>query len=73
MRDLDEAGAHVYVPRRDADYAVTVGLRMLTLRRLVMEDDGLYTPAPADLPVLRYYANAIEHLLPAPTADASFG
>jgi hypothetical protein len=46
---------------------------MLTLRRLVMEDNGLYTPAPADLPVLRYYASAIEHLLPAPTADASFG
>lgn len=72
MRKLGEAGAHVYVPRQDADYAIAVGLRMLTLRRLVVEADGLYAPAPADLPVLRYYANAIEHLLPTPSTNASF-
>jgi glycerol-3-phosphate O-acyltransferase len=73
MHNLIDAGAHVYVPRRDADYAVTVGLRMLILRRLVVEDDGLYTPVSEDLPVLRYYANAIEHLLPVPQPSASFG
>jgi glycerol-3-phosphate O-acyltransferase len=35
MEELERRGAHVYVPRGDQDYAITVGLRMLTLRRLV--------------------------------------
>ena len=60
---LDAAGAHVYIPRKDLDYAVTVGLRMLTLRRLVEEKDGLYAARQIELPVLRYYANSIAHLL----------
>ena len=34
MRRVEAAGAHVYVPRGDRDYAITVGLRMLTLREL---------------------------------------
>jgi hypothetical protein len=41
-----------------------VGLRMLTLRRLVEERDGLYAARPAELPLIRYYANSIAHLLP---------
>jgi glycerol-3-phosphate O-acyltransferase len=61
---LEAAGAHVYIPRKDLDYAVTVGLRMLTLRRLVEEKDGLYAVRVAELPVIRYYANSIAHLLP---------
>ena len=40
--ELRARGAHVYVPRRDFDYAINVGLRMLLLRRLVGERDGLY-------------------------------
>ncbi len=60
---LDAAGARVYVPRRDLDYALTVGLRMLTLRHLVDEEDGLYRARAAELPLLRYYANSIAHLL----------
>ncbi|MDQ2970850.1 MAG: 1-acyl-sn-glycerol-3-phosphate acyltransferase [Acidobacteriota bacterium] len=62
MRDLEARGAHVYVPRGDQDYAVDVGLRMLTLRRLVVEQDGLFTPAAAEMPLLEYYANSIAHL-----------
>ncbi len=62
---LRERGAHVYVPRKDFDYAVSVGLRMLTLRRLVGERDGLYYARTEELPLLRYYANSIAHLLPA--------
>ena len=62
MRDLEARGAHVYVPRGDQDYAVDVGLRMLTLRRLVVERDGLFTPAAAEMPLLEYYANSIAHL-----------
>jgi glycerol-3-phosphate O-acyltransferase len=62
MRELEAAGAHIYIPRRDQDYAVTVGLRMLTLRRLVREDDGLFMAVPDAGEVLAYYANAIAHL-----------
>ncbi len=56
-------GAHVYVPRKDFDYAVNVGLRMLLQRRLVVEREGLYYAQAAELPLLRYYANSIAHLL----------
>ena len=65
MDELSSAGAHIHVPRADQDYAVTVGLRMLTLRKLVSEEDGLYHPVPEELPMLRYYANSIRHLFPA--------
>ena len=71
LEQLDAAGAHTYLPRRDLDYALTVGLRMLLLRRLVNERDGLYTACRQELPVLRYYANSIAHLLPAGARIAS--
>jgi glycerol-3-phosphate O-acyltransferase len=60
-------GAHVYIPRDDADYSVSVGLRMLTLRRLVTEVDGRFSMDAQSERVLRYYANAITHLTTAPT------
>jgi len=63
IEKLEAAGAHVYIPRKDLDYAVTVGLRMLTLRRLVEEKDGLFVGRAPDLPLIRYYANSIAHLL----------
>lgn len=55
--------AHVYVPRRDLDYALTVGLRMLLQRRLVLEREGSFQARTEELPLLRYYANSIAHLL----------
>lgn len=63
ITDLEAAGAHVYIPRRDQDYAIVAGLRMLTLRHLVEEKDGLYTAKPEEMNVLRYYANSIAHLI----------
>jgi glycerol-3-phosphate O-acyltransferase len=60
---LETAGAHVYVPRRDRDYAITAGLRMMLLRHMVEQRDGLYAADPAELTLLRYYANSIAHLL----------
>jgi glycerol-3-phosphate O-acyltransferase len=74
LRSIDElsrVGAHVYVPRGDQDYAITVGLRMLTLRHLVREDQGMYTPVGEELPLLRYYANSIAHLFG--TRDSGLG
>ncbi|MEO8718709.1 MAG: 1-acyl-sn-glycerol-3-phosphate acyltransferase [Burkholderiales bacterium] len=63
VETLAARGAHIYVPRKDFDYAVRVGLRMLTLRRLVGEREGLYYARTEELPLLRYYANSIAHLL----------
>ena len=60
---LEAAGAHVYIPRGDLDYALSVGLRMLTLRRLVDEEEGLFRAREPELPLLAYYANSITHLL----------
>ena len=61
LRDWEARGAHIYVPRHDQDYAIGVGLRMLTLRRIVDEEDGLFRAVPENLPVLAYYANSVAH------------
>jgi glycerol-3-phosphate O-acyltransferase len=60
--ELEARGAHIYVPRQDQDYAIQVGLRMLTLRRLVDDADGMYRARAAELPLLTYYASSIAHL-----------
>jgi glycerol-3-phosphate O-acyltransferase len=60
---LEASGAHVYVPRSDLDYAISVGLRMLRLRHLVEERDGLFQANPAEAALLAYYANSIAHLV----------
>ncbi len=57
--ELESRGVTVYVPRADRDYAIEVGLRMLTLRRAVEERQGLYHAVEAELPLLAYYANSI--------------
>jgi len=61
LRDWEAHGAHIYIPRHDRDYAIGVGLRMLTLRHIVEERDGLFRPVPENLPVLAYYANSVAH------------
>jgi hypothetical protein len=65
------AGAHVYVPRRDQDYAIEAGLRMLVSRHLVVERDGLYTPRAEEALLLRYYANSIAHYAPGAVSAAA--
>jgi glycerol-3-phosphate O-acyltransferase len=69
MRELTQAGAHVYLPRQDQDYAIDAGLRMLTLRHLVDEVDGLFAARPGERKVLAYYAGSIAHLLKRPSAE----
>jgi glycerol-3-phosphate O-acyltransferase len=59
---LEAQGAYVHIPRADRDYAIAVGLRMLTLRHLVLEEDGSYRANPDETMLLEYYANAIAHL-----------
>jgi glycerol-3-phosphate O-acyltransferase len=59
---LEARGAHIYVPRGDLDYALAVGLRMLLLRSLVDEHDGLYQVRADERSLVQYYANSIAHL-----------
>jgi glycerol-3-phosphate O-acyltransferase len=71
MRRVEAGGAHVYVPRADRDYALTVGLRMLTLRDLVLEpEEGLFVANPDELTLLRYYAHSIDHIVASLGAEA---
>ncbi len=61
---LEKESAHVHIPRSDRDYAVSAGLRMLTLRHLVvMNDEWLYRANPDEKLLLSYYANSIAHLM----------
>jgi len=60
--DLERTGSYVHIPRADRDYAIAVGLRMLTLRHLVIEADETYRANPTERVLLQYYANAIVHL-----------
>lgn len=61
---LEGEGAHVHIPRADRDYAVGAGLRMLTLRHMVvMNDEWLYRANSDERLLLTYYANSIAHLL----------
>ena len=39
-------------------------MRMLTLRGIVTEAQGVYAAAPKEAELLRFYANSIAHLLP---------
>ena len=67
---LRAAGAQIYIPRSDDDYTIEVGLRTLTLRRLVVEGEGgLLTADTDELDLLAYYANSIGHLLPGSGAE----
>ena len=59
---FEKRGAKLYLPRGDRDYAFHVGLRMLALRHLVEESDGLFVAMATDRPLLAYYSNAIAHL-----------
>lgn len=62
MAEFEACGARLYVPRGDRDYAIHVGLRMLALRHLVEERDGMFAAVPAERLLLAYYANSVAHL-----------
>ncbi len=63
LEDLEKKGAKLYVPRSDREYAITVGLRMLMLRKAVTVQDGLHRAVAENAGLLKYYANAIVHLI----------
>ena len=61
MEKLTDDGVHVYIPRHDMDYAISVGLRMLKLRRLVNENEGLFLLNPKEVEIVKYYSNSLAH------------
>jgi len=63
LQRLEQAGFRAYIPRSDRDYAVAVGVRMLTLRHILNDNDGEYSVNDAEITLLEYYANSIEHLV----------
>lgn len=60
---LESSGHRAYIPRGDYNYAVDVGVRMLTLRGIVSDVRGMLSVNPEQKPLLQYYANSIAHLL----------
>ncbi|WP_424944083.1 1-acyl-sn-glycerol-3-phosphate acyltransferase [Aliiroseovarius crassostreae] len=65
--DMERRGAHIHMPRNDLDYAVEVGLRLLMMRGLIVEDQGRYRVNAPDRVILAFYANSIAHLSDAMT------
>jgi glycerol-3-phosphate O-acyltransferase len=58
---LNAKGVHVHIPRADLEYAVESGLRILHLRHLVENNDGVYKIVERDRGIINYYANSIAH------------
>ena len=63
FEQLEKQGYRAYIPRGNREYAVTVGIRMLTLRHLILDQDGIYSVNPKEVELLNYYANSIAHLV----------
>jgi glycerol-3-phosphate O-acyltransferase len=58
---LRDKGIHIHIPRQELDYAIETGLRMLTLRHLIIEKDDTYEMNSKEKHILAFYANAIKH------------
>ena len=63
MARLEASGAYVHIPRADRNYAIDTGIRILLMRRLIIADRGAYSANASETAILRYYANAIAHLV----------
>ena len=63
LKNLENRGYRAYIPRSDYNYAVDVGVRMLTLRNILEDNEGVFSARPEEHTLLRYYSNSIAHLL----------
>jgi len=61
-KQMQANGAHIHVPRDSLDYAAEIGLKILTLRHMVIEDNGSFSASTAELATLQFYAASIAHL-----------
>ena len=72
INSLEASRAYVHVPRQDRDYAIDVGLRMLTQRHIVLEaEDDSFRSIRTRSHYCAYYANSIRHLVPGLSTSAS--
>ncbi len=62
--ELIRRGAQLIQPERSAEEILDRAWRMLTMRRLVVRHGDGYLLLPGQRPLLEYYANSVEHLLP---------
>jgi glycerol-3-phosphate O-acyltransferase len=58
---LRKKGAPVYIPARDGVSMIDTAFDMLKLRRMIVEEKGLFKAAPDSEDILSYYANSISH------------
>lgn len=63
IKRLEAEGRHVYIPRSNLDYAVNVGIRMLVMRHILNDDQGLLSVNKNEVELLQYYAASIAHLV----------
>ncbi len=61
-QDYAACDVHNHIPRGDEDYAVDVGIRMLTIRHILDEIDGVLHTNLENVHLLEFYAKSIEHL-----------
>lgn len=58
---LRERGAFLLDPGRGLDYLLTSGLRILTIRRLIVESARGWTVLEEERGLLEYYRNSLVH------------
>lgn len=63
LNKLESRGHRAYIPRSDYNYAVDVGVRMLTMRSILVDNEGVLSARPEEHALLQYYSNSIAHLL----------
>ena len=59
--EIQSRGAPVFATTRSRGQNLLSALQMLHLRRLIIEQDGKYSPDPNCLEILTYYANSLSH------------
>lgn len=60
-QQMQASGAHVHVPRGSLDYAAEIGLKILAMRRMVLEKDGKFSANKSEQDALEFYAASIAH------------
>ena len=60
---LEANGAHIHVPRDSLDYAAEIGLKILAMRHMAIEENETYVASEKEQAALQFYANSIAHLI----------
>jgi len=59
IEELRKQGAPILIPTRGMEIAISTAFRMLILRRMLVESDGLFRVLAESTDILSYYANSI--------------